>query len=417
MPSHSCAGLGSGGGGSQVYDTIQGGNFPSASCHLCDGFFFFAIISDWRDHSAAGGGGGGGALQVCSGSSLALSGSIAASGGDGGSSKFDTLVIPNVYDGPRHSRGIPGGGGSGGAVHLQALSISIFNRDPNDPHDAPRIDVSGGLGGLTYADYLTTTSLIAQGGAGGAGLMRLEDRSGGSNPPATLMTRCSEAPKFAPYDATGDPCGIKSLSVGPCDPPAHRPETFSAAGSCWMKADGSYFQLNFVADDLTANPPVYGWNMDVVYHDPVSGNDVLTPYRGRDANTPFPTGDFESNLGHDLNYLDAANPPGNQFGTGAFDPSRSGGSYMAVRFQGAVADLDDVANSPCDLVLSGANSQIETGSLTPWVTHPSELNAFRPRPNIVRLCVVFDSSLSVGSGTISTLINGVTNLKVQVLPN
>ena len=414
-------GSGGGGGGSQLFDTSEANNpFPFGYCYDTDDFCSsFVVLTQYRDHSACGGGGGGGAVQLVSGQQMHVSGSIRANGGNGGSSVFNTLVIPGL-DGPRKSRAAPGGGGSGGAVRLQAQLLDLFARDPHDPHDAPRVDVSGGTGGTWSADYpagnpLATISVLGPGGDGGAGLMRLEDLSGGTNPPATLLTRCSEAPKLAPFDLTNDPCGKTSLSVGPWDFPINRPETFSGASSCWMRAPGNYFELGFVVDNLTQNPPVYGWNMDVVFHDTASNTDVLTTYRGRDANTPFPTGDFESNLGTDLNYLDAASPPGNQFGTGVFDPSRFG-TYLAVRFQGAVADLDTVGRTPCDIVVVGPGSQIQPGSLTPWVSHPAELNEFRPRPNIVRFCVVFDRSLALASG-VNSQINGVTNLKIQVQPN
>jgi hypothetical protein len=154
--------------------------------------------------------------------------------------------------------------------------------------------------------------------------------------------------------------------------------------------------------------------MDVVYHDPVSGNDVLTPYRGRDANTPFSTGDFESNLGSAVNYQNEVDPPGNQFGTGPYIVAPSG-TYLSVRFQGAVA-TSDISGDPCDVILSGGSSQIGGGSLTPWVRHPEELNQFLLRPNMIRFCVVFDSSLAT-PGSIPANIRGVTNLRIEAQPD
>jgi hypothetical protein len=229
------------------------------------------------------------------------------------------------------------------------------------------------------------------------------------------MTRCSEAPNLLPFDpnATG-PCSELVLSVGPWSPPTKRPETFSGAISCWMRPTGHYFTLGFTADDLSASPPTYGWNMDVVYHDPSSGLDVLTTYRGRDANTPFGSGDFESNLGSAVNYLNSADPPGNQFGTGPYNPA-AGGTYLTVRFQGALA-VSDVSADPCHVVLAGSGTQIATGSLTPWVRHPAELNEFLPRPNMIRFCVVFDSSLAVPASVPSN-IRGVTNLLINAKPD
>ncbi len=203
------------------------------------------------------------------------------------------------------------------------------------------------------------------------------------------------------------------LSVGPWSLPTRRPETFSSSVSCWMRPTGNFFTLAFTADDLSATPPIYGWNMDVVYHN-ASGADVLTSYRGRDANTPFSSGDFKSNFGSAVNYLNEADPPGNQFGTGLFDPGATG-TYMTVRFQGALA-VSDISGDPCDVSLQGTDSKIAGGSLTPWVRHPSELNLFQPRPNMVRFCVVFDSSLAA-PGTIPANVRGVTGLLIRAQPD
>jgi hypothetical protein len=181
-----------------------------------------------------------------------------------------------------------------------------------------------------------------------------------------------------------------------------------------MRPIGDFFTLDFLADDLSQSPPVYGWNMQVLYHDPASGNDVLTTYRGRDANTPFGSGDFESNFGNLMNYLNEANPVGNQFGTGPINPAATG-SYLAVRFQGALA-ISDISGDPCNVTLSGAGTQIGTGSLTPWVRHPAELAQFLPRPNMIRFCIVFDRSMAP-AGSIAANVRGVTNLVIHAQPD
>jgi hypothetical protein len=144
----------------------------------------------------------------------------------------------------------------------------------------------------------------------------------------------------------------------------------------------------------------YGWNMDVIYN-PGSGEQLIA-YRGPDPNSPFQTGDFQTNLGNTLNH-------GLPTGTG---------SYFAVRFQGAKSKAN-VSSHPCDvnLVSFGTNqSDIVSGSLTPWVQHPADLNSFTPRPDMVRFCVVFDTSL-VTAGSIGSFIKGVTNLKIRTLPD
>lgn len=403
-------GSGGGGGGAGAYNTMTG-EFPSPpiACYTS----FLSTIDIYEDHSGGGGGGGGGAIQVVSGILIHVGGQILASGGDGGGSINDPTM-------ERHDRASPGGGGSGGAVRLQSQSVVI---DDTPGH----IDVSGGLGGLNVspAENGGNTSL-GQGGDGGSGLVRLEDLSGGTTPPATLMTRCSEAPKILPLATQvdgntpqSDPCYGQLenefvLSVGAWSPPTKRPETFSAAVSCWMRPTGDFFTLNFDSDDLSQSPPFYGWNMQVLYHDPASGNDVLTTYRGRDANTPFASGDFESNFGNLVNYLDEANPPGNQFGTGPVNPAATG-SYLAVRFQGALA-ISDISGDPCNVTLSGTGSQIATGSLTPWVRHPAELAQFQPRPNMIRFCIVFDRSMAP-AGSIAANVRGVTNLMIHAQPD
>jgi hypothetical protein len=408
-------GSGGGGGGTHLFNSSQSGNVPFPDPDFCYTNTTFGQLDQYFDHSGAGGGGGGGALQVVSGVVINLGGLVNASGGIGGSN----VVDPNNPNPPRASHAAPGGGGSGGAVRLQSKVLNLSS-------GVPHVNVGGGAAGLSHGpDEVTGQPQISlgQGGAGGNGLVRLEDLSGGTTPPSTTMTRCSEAPLVLPFDpthldpnTTSGPCvGLPEsesiLSVGPWGVTTHRPETFSAAMSCWMRPTGDFFTLEFTADDPNATPPLFGWNMDVLYHLP--SGDVLTPYRGRDANTPFATGDFESNLGSTVNYLNAANPPGNQYGTGLFDPG-AGGSFMTVRFQGALA-ITDISSNPCDVALTGASSEIQTGSLTPWVRHPSDLNLFLPRPNMIRFCVVFDRSLA--GQAVPANIRGVTNLRVQAQPN
>jgi hypothetical protein len=407
-------GSGGGGGGTHLYDTDQLSADPSIDgCYNAASFFG---IEEYFDHSGGGGGGGGGALQLVSGEVIRLRGVIAAQGGDGGNNATGTGVAP------RASRAAPGGAGSGGAVRLQATVINIDGNSPG------RINVSGGLGGVNISPASGGgTITLGQGGSGGSGLIRVEDLSGGTSPPATLMTRCSEAFKILPFDpthidsnTTSGPChGLPEdedvLSVGIWGQSRKRPESFSGAVSCWVRPPGNFFTVNFNADDLSVpTSPVYGWNMQVVYDGPGPGGPILINYRGPDPNSPFGSGDFETNLGSVVNYLDDANPPGNQFGTGPFDPGNSG-SYLAVRFQGALA-IGDISGDPCNVQLAGVGSQIAAGSLTPWVRHPSDLNLFQPRPNMIRFCVVFDRSLAAPN-SVPSFIRGVTNLIIHAQPD
>ena len=109
-----------------------------------------------------------------------------------------------------------------------------------------------------------------------------------------------------------------------------------------------------------------------------------------------------------------AGPPGNQYGTGPFDPA-NGGAYLSVLFQGATA-VDDISTDPCDVQLSGVGAKIAEGSLTPWVRHPDELNQFLPRPNMVRFTIVFDRS-GAPAGSVASRIQGVTDLIIHAQPD
>jgi len=109
----------------------------------------------------AGGGGGGGALLIASTTSIEVSGSIDAGGGDAGTT------------------GLSGGGGSGGAVRLMAPDLT----------GTGSIDVSGGSG--------------ATGCAGAPGLVRLEAFRNGitSVVPAGAVDTSRPANVFLPANA------------------------------------------------------------------------------------------------------------------------------------------------------------------------------------------------------------------------
>ena len=234
----------------------------------------------------------------------------------------------------------------------------------------------------------------AIGGAGSPGLIRVED-----GPPATF-TRALIAPLVAPFNSILDPESKDYVSVGAWVLPRKRPESFTASVSCWLQPQGNFFLLRFNPDDLANPDPAqrYGWNMDVIYT--TTGGDLLVKYRGPDANFPISGfDDFEEAIGNQLNHGLAAGQ----------------GSYFAVRFQGAKS-LTNISNQPCDVVLNGVGQEIQTGSLTPWVKHPSDLNQFSPRPNMIRFCIVFDMAL-VTPGSTPSLIKGVTNLKINALPD
>ncbi len=371
---HLRGGSGGGGGGSDVYDSSGFG-----SCSVTDPNFH---LLTFQDNSGAGGGGGGGAMQLVSGHNVTVSGLIDGGGGDGGSAP-DGGVPPVAGNDLRTNHAPPGGAGSGGAVRLQGQLIDLVGTTQL------RVDVSGGVGGGNFNQ--------SQGGAGGAGLIRLE---------ASLETldMATEAPHLGPTTpSVVGPNSENILSVGNWALPRRRPECFTGAASCWMKPTANAFQILFAPDDpMNADPALrYGWNMDVIYDS--GAGEQLIKFRGPDANLPFTptmaTPDFEHFLGNTLNY-------GVPAGTG---------SYLAVRFQGI--QVIPPLQQPCNLSLNPSDGQVLPNSLTPWVRHSADLNQFNPKPNAVRFSVVFDTSLALAPNSIPSFIKGVTNLKILAQPD
>lgn len=357
-------GSGGGAGGASVFGTESSG--LGGSC-LDAG----AVVADWRDHSGAGGGGAGGAIQiVCGGPSLTVSGRIDAGGGDGGSS-LAALGSDTEEALLRPKRAVPGGGGSGGAIRLQARNFPTSAFSDAMP---PRLDVSGGAGGIN--------SLNSVGGVGGAGLLRLEG-VGALVPDATAV-----AALILPNDASVGVDAIRVLSIGQWAQPRARPDAYSGSTSCWMRPEGNFFQIVFLEDSPADLDPTtrYGWDMNVIY------GPASTEFSYRDpANSPFGTGSIETV------YANRFDEPGT-------------GSYLVVRFQGARAAGE--VTELCGLDLA---TDIVEGSLTPWVSHPDQLNQFSPRPNLIRFAVIFDFRASLGNQ--QNQIQGVTGLRIRTQPD
>jgi len=335
----------------------------------------------FTDNSGCGGGGGGGALQIVSGGRLLVNGIINVRGGNGGSASTD----PSDNDRKRNAP--PGGGGSGGAVRLQARDIDL--QQPTST--STLIDVRGGDGG--------TNRMTSRGGAGGAGVVRLEDLAG--------LTALDEAAKLAPNDASafqnvGGVPTSKLLTVGNWATPRRQPDSYTAGMSCWMKPSGNFFEATFAADEgALASADDYGWNMNVIYDD--NGVEREFSYRGRFPSAGYPvagTGDLQQALGNNLNF---------DLGAGELE------SYIAVRFQGAV--LTGSLIDPCSVSLSGPSATIVPGSETAWVKHPEELNGFLPRPNMVRFVVIFDTKQAINPAGLASKIRGVTDLRIKAQPD
>ena len=375
-------GSGGGGGGNHPYNTSTNGGQLGFPC--LEDEAGVAVFDEWHDHSGAPGGGGGGAIQFVAGKSLDIDGIIDASGGNGGSSLEEGVNADGEY-------AMPGGAGSGGGIRLQANVVSVAQT-------AGRLIVAGGQGGISRWDEKLEPSV---GGAGGTGLVRIEaaDEIGPEEIEAL-------AASIEPIDEN-DVTSAEFLSVIPLkkddpgwDPRLRGPETFCASSSCWIQPSGSFFQVNFDEDfyfedtgppDAPEEGDIPGWNMTILYK---TDNAVVeVPFRGYDDTNTISEGGFEEAYGNKLNH--------------GLDLPES--SPVAVRFQGA--RVSETLTDPCALDLGDLTGPIVPGSLTPWVEHPAELNEFNP--NIIRFMVTFDTGL----GTISEIVLGVTDLRIEASPD
>lgn len=284
----------------------------------------------FSSHSAAGGGGAGGGLQVQAGRRLLHNGILDDSGGDGGSFVVGSNMLAQG-----------GGGGSGGGTLLQSPEVQIQNVPG-------RINVGAGVGGMGANESL--------GGDGGPGLVRIEQFG-------TAPDLISEAGKIIPsitdlLDLYGvGPDAI--LSTGLWSPSGLGPEGLSGAQSCWIRPAGNFFAFTYDADNIITGE--LGWDMRLV----IDGTSGPQSYRG--DNELF-TDTLE-----------------NVYGT------LLGSAPVVVRFQGA--RVAGTLSDPCDVPLVGAGSPVLPGSLTGWVSHPSQLNDFFSDgmpPNIIRFTVIWD---------------------------
>ena len=352
-------GSGGGGGGLSPYQTTSENTFTG--CGPDDSREY----GQWIDNSGAAGGGGGGALEITAGKTVQLNGQILLTGGDGGSSSGGTGGVSRFA--------APGGGGSGGAIRLRGQSVLLSPL-------AARIDVSGGAGGV---GSFTTSDVF--GGDGSVGLVRIENTVGGlSHEVLAPSIRPYEGDGMAPFDDTDRSLDFLSVANGAFGVSTTRPDSVCGSTSCWVELPAGFSVVSFKEDAVDL-----GWDMDVVWQ-VGGGPEELISFRG--PSTPFPAG-FETTNGNHLG------PVGNP------------ASPIVVRFQGARV-AEPLAN-PCNVSVNGGDSPIQFGSLTPWVSHPSELNAFGS--NVFRFCILFDNTNDGADnpGAVLANVRGVTNLSIQ----
>ena len=395
-------GSGGGGGGNHPYGsraTSQNGANPSPTPNQCltdFGSFLFSNYDRWLDHSGAQGGGGGGAVEFTMGRTFELDGTIDLSGGDGASA---TSLLPNTAG----SFAVPGGGGSGGAIRIRANAVDLGGN--------ARINVLGGLGGAAPWS-LNSMAMLTRGGDGSPGLVRIED-----DDDSGLVSFNSLAARIQPFDSNDVAGSLNFFSYAPNFYDAdsvgfRRPDSLSGGTSCWIRPVGSFVSLEFPEDSGAAVEDM-GWTMDLVVFDPVEG-EVLRPYRGTNAEfqTSWET-QYGNLLGYDLGVGETASP-------------------IVVRFQGAralVADLDDPALGldKCDIDIADPQAGIVAlESVTPWVSHPSDLNEVLTADNVeytvnmIRYCIIFDATNfgadQPGSILRNEAILGVDNLAIRAQP-
>ena len=299
--------------------------------------------------------------------------SAAAGGAGGGGVQLQAgaaVVLDGVLDAGGGAGGdkdpasnvVSGGGGAGGAVLIQSPVLQLTSVPGT-------INVNGGAGGFGVGASL--------GGDGGSGLIRYET----SLPLPDVDT---VAEKFGPTPADLAAVGalpIDVYSIGEFIPSTTGPGKLNGAQSCWLRPDGNFFLLELLDDGVDT----LGWDLTFLPN-PVSLGEQS--YRG---DNPLYVVSFEDAVGTDL-----------------------GVAPFIVRFQGAraIKTIDDL----CDVSLSGEDAQVFPGSITGWVKHPAELNAFFAdpalRPNMIRFQIIFDASSPIAS-----LITGITSLTISVLPD
>ena len=371
-------GASGGGGGNHIYSTTAS---TAAASGDCMGTNLDTLI-DWNDHSAASGGGGGGALELVAGRAMVLSGSINASGGNGGSAIAQQAT--------EASFAMPGGGGSGGAVRLRApeLDLTITGR----------INVSGGLGGTAIWSRFEA-GVETQGGNGSAGLIRIEDGDSGIDF-TTLAARV--------LPSGGNTLDFLSVAPGFVDSSSVvvlRPDSISGATACWFRPPGPFQTLGARPDEAGVNTvESKGWTMDVV----LTGG-TTRPFRGSDDASPSWEEQYGNLLGYDLGLGEVASP-------------------IVVRFQGA-RSLDQTLVNPCDINLDeDPIAEIQAGSLTPWVAHPADLELLANSsgapfaPTMIRYIVIFDRTNDAantdtpGQILINEGVIGVDNFRIEADP-
>ncbi|MEM9381761.1 MAG: hypothetical protein AAGB93_17535, partial [Planctomycetota bacterium] len=295
---------------------------------------------------------------------------------------------------------MPGGAGSGGSVRVRGNSVSVG--------PGARVDVDGGRGGSAPWSS-TMTGMQSRGGDGSPGLFRIED---GDDDPMTQLDFDQIASITLPFNPANPSGSLAFLSVAPnfidlTSVGTQRPDTLSGAASCWVRPDGNYLLLQFGEDDpMDPSPAGQGWTMDVVLRDGMGGT-RLRPFRGVTAQDPV---DWETTygnlLGYDLMAGEVASP-------------------IVVRFQGGrtrgVVLTDECNTNVNDL------DEILAGSLTPWVSHPADLNQVTDStgsnfaPNMIRFCVIFDRT-NDGLDTPGMILDdenvlGIDNLRITALPD
>ncbi len=151
-----------------------------------------------------GGGGGGGGIRIVVRGSVEIAGKISARGGQGGVGRGKPLPTSGTTSRQRAEwSGACGGGGSGGAIHIQATDEIRFVRGTELDAIEPQLDVTGGKGGIpgvldendsSDRRYLES-DVYPIGGEGGMGRIRLDAALGVNLPSEVSLDGVFPAPE------------------------------------------------------------------------------------------------------------------------------------------------------------------------------------------------------------------------------